>query len=317
VIQKPAAKPDGDSPKGTLKPDAEPGLTHPFMVSDCKEQSNPSNKAASSLSSEETSKPGVTSSYSKRANRGYNPKYEQSAFVSFGPLCGSKRKNPEPPVKAETQQRVSARVLNLSKEESKSSHQLSLPKVEEAHDELLEEASEDLGSEEEEEVFSDEEDEDEDEDESEGDGTVRRRHLSSRHYDLSQGGLRGSRTNCKGHWSKEEVSYSNLFLFFISDYPSLCLCILINHPYIYFGKRAAKLNIDIGLAPCGRGEEARRQELEEDSGGASRTHGRLVPAPVAEGFEPEPDQGSLDRGGRPDGAAPGGQERAIEVDPDR
>lgn len=127
---------------------------------------------------------------------------------------------------------MSARAaLNISKEESKSSqHQLSLPKVEEAHDELLEEASEDLDSEEEE-VFS--EDEDEEEDESEGDGTFRRRQLSSRHYDLSQGGLRGSRTNCKGHWSKEEVSYSNLFLFFISGYPSLLLHLNKSPLYIF------------------------------------------------------------------------------------
>jgi len=138
-------------------------------------------KAASS--SEEPSKPGVTSSYSKRANRGYNPKYEQSAFVSFGSLCGSKRKNPEPPAKPEAQQRVSARGLNLSKEESKSSHQLSLAKIEEARDELLEEGSEDLDSEEEE-VFSDDEDDEEDDD-SDGDGTFRRRNMSSRHYDLS------------------------------------------------------------------------------------------------------------------------------------
>lgn len=130
-------------------------------------------------SSEEASKPGVTSSYSKRANRGYNPKYEQSAFVSFGALCGSKRKNPEPPSKTEVPQRVSARAaLNLSKEESKSSHQHSLAKVEEARDELLEEGSEDLDSEEEEEVFSDDEDDEEDDDEeSDGEVTFRRRNL--------------------------------------------------------------------------------------------------------------------------------------------
>ena len=30
--------------------------------------------------------------YSKRANRGHNPKYEQDAYVSF---CGSKRRHPE------------------------------------------------------------------------------------------------------------------------------------------------------------------------------------------------------------------------------
>lgn len=87
VIQKPAAKPDNDSPKGPLRPDAEAPLTHPFIVSEGKEQSNPASKSSSSMS-EEASKPGITSSYSKRANRGYNPKYEQSAFVSFGPLVG-------------------------------------------------------------------------------------------------------------------------------------------------------------------------------------------------------------------------------------
>jgi hypothetical protein len=32
---------------------------------------------------------------SKRANRGYNPKYEQSNYVSFSNLCGQTRKQPE------------------------------------------------------------------------------------------------------------------------------------------------------------------------------------------------------------------------------
>ena len=36
-----------------------------------------------------------TNLYSKRANRGYNPKYEQGSFVSFSTLCGNKRKQPE------------------------------------------------------------------------------------------------------------------------------------------------------------------------------------------------------------------------------
>jgi hypothetical protein len=35
---------------------------------------------------------GTATVYSKRANRGHNPKYEQDAYVSF---CGQKRKQPE------------------------------------------------------------------------------------------------------------------------------------------------------------------------------------------------------------------------------
>ena len=37
---------------------------------------------------------------------------------------------------------------------------------------------------------------------------VKRRHGKRHHYEMGEGGmLRGSsRTNCKGHWSKEEVS---------------------------------------------------------------------------------------------------------------
>lgn len=37
----------------------------------------------------------ATNQYSKRANRGYNPKYEQNSFVSFTTLCGTKRRQPE------------------------------------------------------------------------------------------------------------------------------------------------------------------------------------------------------------------------------
>ena len=41
------------------------------------------------------SNPTMGGNYSKRANRGYNPKYEQSSFISFSTLCGQKRKQVE------------------------------------------------------------------------------------------------------------------------------------------------------------------------------------------------------------------------------
>lgn len=50
-------------------------------------------KIKSEKSNSSTSEAGVTTTaYSKRANRGHNPKYEQDSFVSF---CGSKKKHPE------------------------------------------------------------------------------------------------------------------------------------------------------------------------------------------------------------------------------
>jgi hypothetical protein len=48
-----------------------------------------------------------TNPYSRRTNRGHNPKYEQGSYVSFGAaLCGSKRKNPEAAGGASTKEPV-------------------------------------------------------------------------------------------------------------------------------------------------------------------------------------------------------------------
>ena len=45
-----------------------------------------------------------TSGYSKRANRGYNPKYEQDSYIS---LCGNKRKAPDAPIPAPQAKNIS------------------------------------------------------------------------------------------------------------------------------------------------------------------------------------------------------------------
>lgn len=75
----------------------------------------------------------------------------------------------------------------------------------------------DIDDEEEDEVAQEEQDEDMEEDEDdyssseEEDSDARPRRLSTgrkarSHYDFGSMSLRGSRTNCKGHWSKDEVS---------------------------------------------------------------------------------------------------------------
>jgi len=70
----------------------------------------------------------------------------------------------------------------------------------------------------EEDEYDDEEDEDDDESSSSG-KMVQRKHKNRNNYNFEYNGeiLRGSRTNCKGHWSKEEVSpQAATFIFFLN-----------------------------------------------------------------------------------------------------
>lgn len=137
---------------------------------------------------------GTAGIYSKRANRGHNPKYEQDAYVSF---CGQKRKQPEGG--------HHSRVIGLEKEtfdgfSGESSHD---GKEENAQPHSIHE-------------LEDEENEEEDDDDIEDDDSYicsekrRSRPMQPEGY----GGC--ARTNQKGNWSKEEVrniSIQNPFLY--------------------------------------------------------------------------------------------------------
>lgn len=70
----------------------------------------------------------------------------------------------------------------------------------------------------EEDEYDDEEDEEDDDSSSSG-KMVQRKHKNRNNYNFEYNGeiLRGSRTNCKGHWSKEEVSLqAATFIFFLN-----------------------------------------------------------------------------------------------------
>ena len=70
-----------------------------------------------------------------------------------------------------------------------------------------------------EEGLDDEYDDEEDEESSSSGKMVQRKHKNRNNYNFEYNGeiLRGSRTNCKGHWSKEEVSpQAATFIFFLN-----------------------------------------------------------------------------------------------------
>ena len=171
------------------------------------------------------------STYSKRANRGHNPKYEQGAFVSFGGLCGTKRRQPEAPTPAPVAPKKEEAPISIKKEEVKksgpppSSKTITPQHIHEEEDDLHNQdfdssnTEDDLGDED----MDDEEDEDdEDEDDEEADeedyssvpatGGLKGNGRGNYHFDYTGVSLRGSRTNCKGHWSKDEVSFAPILL---------------------------------------------------------------------------------------------------------
>jgi hypothetical protein len=92
------------------------------------------------------------------------------------------------------------------------------------NEDLLDEDDEDLEEEDDDDEEGDDDeldDDDEDDDESSSSGKMlQRKHKNRNNYNFEYNGeiLRGSRTNCKGHWSKEEVSYFSLFFHILLNF---------------------------------------------------------------------------------------------------
>jgi hypothetical protein len=89
---------------------------------------------------------------------------------------------------------------------------------EDHHESSDDEEEEDQDSSENEDDELDYDDEDDDDEDMDEDGRPPRGKRNNYNFDYKNGELRGSRTNCKGHWSKDEVSVhslSNLSLLFI------------------------------------------------------------------------------------------------------
>ena len=83
-----------------------------------KKNSNPKLLNAVSTTAEAPAAPQLpTSGYSKRANRGYNPKYEQDSYIS---LCGSKRKAPDATQKEQSAKNNSKKGLEEEKMSTRS-----------------------------------------------------------------------------------------------------------------------------------------------------------------------------------------------------
>ena len=104
---------------------------------------------------------------------------------------------------------------------------------------MLEDEDDEDDEEDEDDDDDDLEDEEDDDDEDSSSGKMlQRKHKNRNNYNFEYNGeiLRGSRTNCKGHWSKEEVSthlafrrLSSSFIFFLL---SSALIILFNVAYL-------------------------------------------------------------------------------------